>query len=113
MQHRDKIILKKICSEIDLSLEFIENFTLEEFLSDEKTKHAIGMVSVNVGELTKNLSVEFREKYSQIAWKNSAKFRDVVAHKYETLNMSDVYYTVKNDFPEFKNKILEILESEN
>lgn len=113
MQHRDKIILIKICSEIDLAIEFMENFTPEEFLSDEKTKHAVGMTSINIGELTKNLSAEFREEYSQIAWKNSAKFRDIVAHKYETLNMSDVYKTVKEDFPKFKNQILEILASEN
>ena len=112
MQHRDKIILKKICSEIDLSLEFIETFTLEKFLSDEKTKHAVGMASINIGELTKHLTDEFRKNYSHISWKKAAAFRDVVAHKYETLDMEVVYNTVTKSFPEMKMQIEQILSDE-
>ena len=46
MQRREKIALQKICSEIGLALKFMGNYTLEEFLSDEKTKHAVGMVAI-------------------------------------------------------------------
>ena len=110
MQHRERIALEKICSEIDLALKFVENMTEEEFLTDEKTKRAVGMTAINIGELTKHLTMEFREEYSQVEWKNAARFRDIVAHKYETLNMLDVYETVTKDFPEMKLQIEKILK---
>lgn len=112
MQHREKIALQKICSEIKIIFDFLGDMTLEEFLTDEKTKRAIGMTAINIGELTKNLSMELREKYPQVAWKDAARFRDVVAHKYETLNMKDVYKTITEDFPEMKLQIEKILESD-
>ena len=112
MQRRDKIILQKICSEIDLATDFLGSCTLEEFLADEKTKHSVGMAAINIGELTKNLSSELRQNYPEVSWKKATGFRDVVAHKYETLNMNDVYKTVTEDFPELKSQIEKILESE-
>ena len=111
MQHRERIALEKICAEIDLALNFVANITQEEFLADEKTKRAVGMTAINIGELAKHLTSEFRENYPQVAWKDAARFRDIVAHKYETLNMLDVYETVMKDFPEMKLQIEKILES--
>lgn len=112
MQRRDKIILQKIVSEIEIILDFLGNISLEEFLTDEKTKRAIGMTAINIGELVKNLNFEFRKKYSEVDWKDVEKFRDVVAHKYETLDMEDVYNTIRYDFPELKLQIEKILETE-
>ena len=112
MQHREKIALQKICSEIDVALEFIGDKKLEEFLADELLKRAVGMTAINIGELTKHLSMELRQKYSEIAWKKAAGFRDVIAHKYETLNMTDVYNTVTKHFSKMKSQIEKILESE-
>ena len=54
--------------------------------------------------------MEFREDYPKVAWRDAAKFRDVVAHKYETLNLKDVYKTLTEDFPELKSQIEKILE---
>ena len=85
MRRRDKIALQKICREIDLATDFLGSSTLEEFLADEKTKHSVGMAAINIGELVKNLDFEFRKKYSEVAWRDAAKFRDVVAHKYAKL----------------------------
>lgn len=110
MQHKERIALEKIISEIDLALKFVENMTSEDFLSDERTKRAVGMTAINIGELTKHLTMEFREEYQQVEWKNAARFRDIVAHKYKTLNMLDVYETITKDFPEIKLQIEKILE---
>ena len=112
MQRREKIALKKICSEINIILEFLGEKTLEDFLNDELLKRAVGMTAINIGELTKHLSFEMRKNYSDVAWSSAAKFRDVVAHKYETLNMTTVYDTVTKDFPELKKQIEKILEAE-
>ncbi len=55
---------------------------------------------------------EFRTTNNQIPWKSIAGFRDIAAHKYQTLHMQDVYYTVTTDFTNLKENIIKILETE-
>lgn len=109
MQHRDYIIILKILSEIDIGTELLGNLTLDQFLADEKIKRAVGMTVINIGELVKNISQETRKKYPDIPWKAIAGLRDIAAHRYQTLRMEDVYYTMKNDFSQFKSQLNEII----
>ncbi len=112
MLHRDIVILNKILSEISISIQFMENITNDEFMSNELLKRAVGMTAINIGELVKNLSYDLREKYTNVPWKQISGFRDIAAHKYGTLNMNDVYITVKQDFPDLKFRIEKILEND-
>lgn len=66
------------------------------------------MTVINIGELVKSLSSEFRLEHNNVPWKAIAGFRDIAAHKYQTLHMEDVYYTVINDFPPLKDYIKDI-----
>ena len=112
MQHRDKVILEKIISEIDIAMNFMAEKEISEFLEDEMVKRAIGMTVINIGELVKNVTDEIRTKHKNVPWKQVAGFRDITAHKYQTLRMDDVYMTVKVNFPELRNSILEILKED-
>ena len=112
MLHRDHIALKKISDELVVALEFIDNVALEDFLENELLKHAAGMAAINIGELVKNLSMDFRAEHDYIPWKQISGFRDITAHKYGTLDMSYVYNTITRDFPLLKTQIQEILENE-
>ena len=112
MQHRDKVILEKIISEIDIAMNFMAEKEISEFLEDEMVKRAIGMTVINIGELVKNVTDEIRIKHKNVPWKQVAGFRDITAHKYQTLRMDDVYMTVKVNFPELRNSLLEILKDD-
>ena len=70
---------------------------------------AVGMTVINIGELVKNLSESCRLSYPFIPWKEIAGFRDIAAHKYQTLRMDDVFETVETDFPTLRKQIEEIL----
>lgn len=63
------------------------------------------MTVINIGELIKNITPELRSDHPDIPWKAIAGMRDLTAHKYQTLRMEDVYYTVKNDFPNLKERL--------
>lgn len=67
------------------------------------------MTVINIGELVKNLSDDFRSSNNHVPWKLIAGFRDIAAHKYGSLRMKDVYTTVMDDFPILKENINEIL----
>ncbi len=67
------------------------------------------MTVINIGELVKNLSDDTRTTYNNIPWRAIAGFRDIAAHKYQTLYMDDVFKTVFEDFPELVTNIEAIL----
>lgn len=109
MVHRDQIILQKVLSEIDIARDMMGDSTPEQFKQNEMLMRAVSMTVINIGELVKNLSDETRLAYPEIPWKAIAGFRDIAAHKYQTLRMDDVYETVATDFPTLKKQIEEIL----
>ena len=79
---------------------------------DEKLKRAVGMTVINIGELVKNVSDELRSLHREVPWKAIAGMRDIAAHKYQTLRMEDVYNTVTMDFPDLKEMLTAIVETE-
>ena len=111
MERRDRIILVKICSEIALADNMMGGCSFEQFNENEMLRRAICMTVINIGELVKNLSDSFRLQHTEIPWKAIAGFRDVAAHKYQTLRMDDVYETVVTDLPVLSRQIEQILQS--
>ena len=109
MGHRDEIVLKKVLDEIGVAQGMMGGCTYREFAGNEMLKRAVCMTVINIGELVKNLSEECRRENPAIPWKAIAGFRDIAAHKYQTLRMEDVYETVKSDFPVLYDQIEAIL----
>ena len=113
MQRRDRIVLQKMISEMEIAIDMLGDMALSDFLSDEILKRALGMTAINVGELVKAATDELREGHKEFPWKAVAGMRDVTAHRYQTLRMEDVYYTVKDEYPMLKNKLQDILGRED
>lgn len=112
MQHRDRIILQKVIAEINIGINMLGTCSLNEFLENEMLKRALGMTSINIGELIKNVTPELRNVYRNIPWKAIAGMRDITAHKYQTLRMEDVYNTVRIEFPALREALETILNEE-
>ena len=112
MQHRDFTIILKILNEIDIGTQLLGDLNVEEFLKDEKIKRADGMTVINIGELVKNITQDTRIKYPNVQWKAIAGLRDIAAHRYQTLRMEDVYYTMKEDFKNLKEQLEYIINLE-
>ena len=112
MNHRDYIFLTKLNNELKVGIDFLNKVSLDEFLNDEKLKRAACMTAINVGELVKGLTDQTTKKYCEIPWKQIAGFRDIAAHKYETLKMGDVYDVVKQDYSNLSAQITKILDNE-
>lgn len=112
MLRRDRIVLQKVVSEINIGIELLGNATLPEFLEDELLKRAVCMTVINIGELIKNTSDDLRASHREVPWKAAAGMRDIAAHKYQTLRMEDVYNTAKIDFPNLRELIQSVLDEE-
>ena len=112
MQLKDKLILEKMLKYVNSGINMLGKMPKEEFLANEVFQNAMAMTVIKVGEMVKNLDFEIRKQNPQVAWKDIAGFRDVIAHRYEVIRMDDLYITVKKDFPALKLQIEKILETE-
>lgn len=110
MKNRNFQVVEKVIGEANVALGFVGSFDFGDFNENEMLKRAVCMTVINIGELVKNLDDEFRIRHSDVPWKDIAGFRDIAAHKYQTLRMEDVYATVVGDFPELIRMLNRILE---
>ncbi len=106
---RDFQILKKILSEITFLRSISADYTEDMFLKDEKAMRSVSMTLINIGELVKSLTEEFKNSHNHIHWRAIAGMRDIAAHKYQTLRMEDVWFTINNDIPELKKELQKII----
>lgn len=66
-----------------------------------------------IGEATKRISPELRQKYPSVQWKQMAGFRDVLIHDYLRVDYDDVWGIVERDLPTLKATIQVILQDLN
>jgi uncharacterized protein with HEPN domain len=113
MTKRDNIILTKIIEETVAVANILYEVDEQQFLLNDEKKRATCMTLINIGELIKNLNFDFRQKHSDIPWKDMAGLRDVAAHGYFTLRMTDIWIYASKEIPVLSDKIKGILISSN
>jgi len=112
MRERDLAILKKVLKEIDC-LNNLTNDTesFASFDADDKTKRASVMTLINIGELVRHLSKEFKGTHRDIPFHAITGLRNVAAHGYLTLSFKLIWSTIKDAVPELKSKIEKLLKA--
>jgi uncharacterized protein with HEPN domain len=62
-----------------------------------------------IGEATKKIPADFKEKWSTIKWKDMSGMRDRLIHDYMGVNYSIVWDVVKNKIPELNAQIIDVI----
>jgi uncharacterized protein with HEPN domain len=62
-----------------------------------------------IGEATKRLPDDLRQRYPDVPWKGMAGMRDRIIHGYDNVDLEIVWDVVKRDIPQIKSKIERIL----
>lgn len=105
--------VKHIRDEIAFILSVVnDNLTKEAFLEDETLKRAVIRSLEIIGEATKKIPIDFKQKWNSITWKNMAGMRDRLIHDYMGVNYTIIWDVVKNKIPELHKQINEVLEKE-
>jgi uncharacterized protein with HEPN domain len=97
---RIEMILDHIEEDCKDILQFISGLAEEKFMQNKLVMKAVCMSLINIGELVKSLPQDFCASYENIPWKRIAGMRDLVAHKYQALDMSAVWNVAKDRIPE-------------
>jgi uncharacterized protein with HEPN domain len=99
------------CQEIDaLNERFGKLF--EVFSNDFAYRSACSMCILQIGELASRLSDDFRDKYNSVPWKLIRAMRNIFAHDYENVNISQTWTTITVDIPRLYVYCQEILRME-
>ena len=89
---------------------FVEGMTFEQFKNDDKTSSAVIRKFEIIGEATKNIPEEIKEKFSQILWREMTGMRDRLIHAYSEVDLKLVWMTIRQRIPKLKSVIELILQ---
>lgn len=91
--------VKDTLEAIEKAKMFVEGMSYEEFSRDDKTVYAVLRALEIVGEATKKIPQDEKEKYTEIPWREIAGIRDKLIHDYFGVNLLVVWKAVSEDLP--------------
>ncbi|GBF33645.1 hypothetical protein DCCM_2751 [Desulfocucumis palustris] len=107
----DLVFLEHIIESINAIESYMRSVTKETFFESVLVQDAVIRRIEIIGEATKKLSTELRDKYSYIQWRLIAGMRDVLIHEYFGVDLKLVFDTVTKKIPKLKEQIEEIIKA--
>ncbi len=112
MKKDNVVFLKHILDAINLIEDYLKDKEFQEFRNNHMLQDAVIREIEIIGEAAKNLSVDFKNKYSDIPWRQIAGMRDKLIHGYFGVDLDAVWDTATIDVPSLKERLEEILKKE-
>lgn len=111
---RDISILRHIvtyCQQIEQTIERFGD-SADTFASDPIYRNAAALCILQIGELVGILSDDFRTEHTAVPWRQIRAMRNIVAHKYGTVNAEITWEIITADIPALKKFCLTVIESQ-
>lgn len=110
MSKQDTIIL---IEDILLSINKIENYicniqSYEEFIKNDIVVDAVLRNLEVLGEAANKISLELKNKYTEIPWKRVIGLRNIVIHGYFIVDLSIIWKIINEQLPALKTQIITI-----
>lgn len=110
MKREYKLFVQDIKECIAQINKFVGDMYFKDFVRDDKTSSAVVRKLEIIGEASKNIPTEIRQKYKELPWSDMARMRDKIIHAYFGVDYEVVWKTIKERLPEIKPKINTILK---
>jgi uncharacterized protein with HEPN domain len=104
------VYLRDILAACESISAFTAGMDLNTFRGDDKTASAVIRKFEVIGEATKQLPEEFRQRHSEIPWKEMAGMRDRLIHFYFGVDHRLVWKTITDRLPNLTRQVRYILE---
>lgn len=103
-----KLYLADILAAMESIERFIEGMSFEEFQADDKTTSAVIRKFEIIGEASRNIPEEVKQKHPEVPWKEMAGMRDRLIHAYFGVDYNLVWTTIKTRISAAKQAIRKI-----
>jgi uncharacterized protein with HEPN domain len=108
MKKNDQVYFLHILEAIAQIHEYTRGLDYDGFLKSRLVQDGVIRQLEIIGEATKNLSLEIRNKAAHIPWKDMAGMRDVLIRQYFGVDLVAVWTTVEQDLPFLEQEIREL-----
>jgi len=102
------LYLNDIIQSIDKISKYIQGYTFEKFVKDDKTIDAVIRNFSIIGEAGNRIPEDIKEKYPKLPWHEIVGMRNKVIHEYFGLNDEILWKTIQDDLPRLKKELLKI-----
>ena len=110
MSERDvKLYLTDIDDAISAIRSYTNGMTYEQLLSDRKTREAVILNFVVVGEAIKKIPPHIIERYPDVPWKEFAGMRDKMVHGYFSISATILWETIQQDLSPLATVVQKLL----
>ena len=106
---KEKGLLEYVVSYCERVKELVEGVTKEDFDNNKNLREVICFNLLQIGELVSIFEDEFINKYNKIPWREIKSMRNVIVHRYGTINMERVWSTATEDIDPLEVYCKEIL----
>lgn len=104
--------LEDILNSMNRILEYVEGYSFSDFKKDYKTVDAVIRNFEIIGEASKNIPQEIKDKYKEVPWDEMYVLRNKVSHGYFGIDYEIIWDLVSNYIPENITQIEKILIGE-
>ncbi len=114
--NREIDILGYLLEQVEVVEEYISGQDEDLFLRDKKTKDAVLLRLMMIGEYGPKIDITIQQRFSEIDWSAIKKARNFYAHAYRGVDWVLVWNVVETELPKLKKQIehiIAILEKEN
>ena len=105
-----KLFIEDILESIRLIKNYVENMGFDDFKNDRKTIYAVVRNFEIIGEASRFIPDEIKEKYENVDWKGIVGLRNRIAHEYFDISLSIVWHIVMKELPTLEDQMKEILD---
>ena len=106
----DSVRLQHILDAINEIESYLINVEFSDFMAASMMRYACIKQMEIIGEASSHISDETKSRFSDIEWSQIIGMRNVFVHEYFGVDSYLVWEIIKDDLPDLKLKVIEILE---
>ncbi len=109
---RDEIHLRNILVLFDDINSLLAGVDEQTFLATDAIRSSVLLKLIFIGEATRYISNDLRNRYPHVRWSRIVGFRNVTVHRYWEVDWDVVWSAATYDAPGYREQVKEILAAE-